>query len=391
MTLDPIAILGIPESRNPDSHVPFRLMADNVGVVEDGVATEPPRRPSNPGWILAATGFVMGLGLGVLVVNPSAGEGSPPVTETPPASVGSPTTSAPMSPEDRGVAESVPRFPDTLVAVARTTGSTLDHLLWPRQGELRTRSMAAGRDVRLDSNARFIALSESVPGSEGVLLSMGRFNQINPVASDVTSYMWHDSISGDLSYTTESDGVWHLYVVRSSFVPQLIVESNELGGTLAGFGDWGWAVQTSEDELTLLTPSGEFKDVESGVGYTSRHDGWIFAVDERPKLVSAGGGVQRVDTDLLVGEVNVAAFSPDGSRVAVGGAGGLSVLYLRSGVAEPFGGSAVSSVAWSSDSRFVIASSGSGVVVHDIDTIDRYRLLPGRGVLAIGTAPLSGS
>jgi hypothetical protein len=60
-------------------------------------------------------------------------------------------------------------------------------------------------------------------------------------------------------------------------------------------------------------------------------------------------------------------------------------------VAEPFGGSAVSSVAWSSDSRFVIASSGSGVVIHDIDTIDRYQLLAGHGILAIGTAALGNS
>ncbi|HEX6286903.1 MAG TPA: hypothetical protein VFZ80_05415 [Acidimicrobiia bacterium] len=363
-------------------------MAENVGVVEDGVTTEAPRRRSNPGWILAATGFVMGLGLGVLVVNPPE-TSAPPVSEAPTNGAPTPTTTTPI--EDLGIASSIPYFPDTLIAVAQTTGSTLDHILWPLRGEMITRSMSGGSDVALDSTSRFIALSEPLPGDEGALLSMGRFHRLGLVAGDVTSYAWHDSVSGDLAYTTESDGMWRLFVVRSSFTPRLVTESMEFGGTLVGFGDWGWAIQTSADELVLLTPDGDFKAVESGVGYASHRDGWIFVVDERPKLVSAGGGVVRVDTNLDVGEITVAAFSPDGSRVAIGGERGLAVLYLRSGVAEPFGGSSVSNVAWSSDSRFVMSSAGSGVVVHDIDTIDRYQILQGRRVMAVGTAPLGDS
>ncbi|HEX6221541.1 MAG TPA: hypothetical protein VF115_10640 [Acidimicrobiia bacterium] len=364
-------------------------MAENLGVIEDGVATEPSRRRSNPGWILAVAGFVMGLGLGVLVVNPAPETSSPLVTEAPGDGVAPPTTVARV--EDFGIAASVDHFPDTLVAVSGTTGSTLDHLLWPLRGELRTRSMPGGSNVLLDSVARFIALSEVVPDREGMVLSIGRFNRINVVAGDVTSYVWHDEMSGLLSYTTKDEGVWRLFVVRAGFQPQLITEATELSGTLVGFGAWGWAVQTSPDEMTLLTPSGAFKAVESGVGYASHRSGWVFMVDEGPKLVSAGGGVQRVDTNLNVGDISVARFSPDGTRVAVGGARGLSVLYLRSGVAEPFGGSSVSYATWSSDSRFVVVPAGLGVVVHDIETTDRYQLLRNYRIRAVGTAPLSNS
>lgn len=365
-------------------------MADNVGVVEDGVATEPSGQRSRPGWILAATGFVMGLGLGILVVNPAPETAAPPVTEAPSGGVGTPTTVA-SRPGDLGVAASVPEFPDTLIAVARTTGSTLDHHLWPRQGELRTRPMPRGLNIRLDSSARFIALSEPVPGSEGVVLSIGRFNQINTVAADVTSYAWHDSVSGVFSYTTETDGVWQLYVVRSSFASELITETTEFGGPLVGFGDWGWAVQSAPNEVRLLTSEGVMKDVEPGIGYASHPDGWVFMMDDRPKLVSSGGGVVRLDADLEIGKVSAAAFSPDRTKVAIGGERGWAILDTTSATVEASVGFPPLSLAWSSDSRFALSAGGTGVIVHDTESGEPYFLFRGTVVLAVGTAPLSNS
>lgn len=389
-TLDLWTIVSTPETRNSDSHVPFTEMVEDVSVVEDGATREAPRRRSNPGWLLAVTGFIMGLGLGILVVNPAPEERSSPVTASD-AGLGFPTTVPSPSIEDVGVAELVSDFPDTLVAVTPTIGSTLNHHLWPLQGELRTRPMARGTNIVLDNGARFIALSESVPDGEGVLLSMGRFNQINPVATDVTSYVWHDEMSGVLSYTTETDGVWRLFVVRSSFSPELISETTEFGGELVGFGNWGWAVQTSPEEMSLLTPGGSLKAVEVGVGYASHRDGWLFMMDQRPKLVSSGGGVARLDVALDIGTVSAAAFSPDRRYVSVSGERGWAILDTSTGTVDTPTGFPTLSLTWSSDSRFALNAGGAGVVVYDTELAEQHFLFRGDVVLAVGTAPLSTS
>lgn len=354
-------------------------MTDYVGVVEDGVATEVSRKRGNSGWLLAATGFVLGLGLGLIVMTSVPDSGVAQTTQV--SDQGESVAGA------VGIAETVPSFPDTLVAVGWPTGSALNHLLWPHSGELRVEAMAGGQDVVLDASGRLVALSEPVPGSAGVLLSMGPFIQITAVSSDVTSYVWHDREAGILSYTTESEDEWRLWEVGPDLSPELVTESGGSQGTLVAFGDWGWALQTGGATLTLLTPDGELKDVEPGVGYASHPDGWIFAVDDGPKLVSAGGGVKRVMADLGVGAVTVAALSPDRTHVAVGGPSGWTVVDVASGVVDrPFSVSTMS-LAWSSDSRFAISGGGSGVTIYDVDRTTPYSVLSGRRVMAVGVAP----
>jgi WD40 repeat protein len=285
----------------------------------------------------------------------------------------------------------VPGFPDTLVAVGRTTGSALNHLLWPVSGELRIDPMSSGDDVTFDRGGRFIALSESVPGLEGSILSMGRFNRMANVSGGVTSYVWHDSETGVLAYTSESDGSWQLFVAGPDLESELLIESPEMVGSLVGFGDWGWAVQMGPDSLALLTPDTHLKAVEPGVGYASHPDGWVFMIDDGPKVVSAGGGVKRIDADLGVGTVTAAAISPDRQYVAVAGATGWTVLNTASGTVEPHIGLSSSSLAWSSDSRFVLSAAGSGVTIYDMDTATPYFVLSSQGVRAVGTAPLRSS
>jgi hypothetical protein len=356
-------------------------MASTGSVVEEGLDSPPrPDRPSSA-WLTAVVAFALGLGIGVLAVGPVP-------TVAPTATVvASPEDLEPVTtttlPEDGGISTRVPSFPDALVAVARTTSSSLDHVLWPHSGPLNTRPMAGAESARFDASGLFLALSSRLPASDLLVLSMGRFNQVRPVATGVNGFAWHDSEPALLSYTTEVDGMWRLHVVKANFSSDVIVEAPAPGGRVVAWGDWGWAIQSSPSQVRLLNPSGEFKDEEAGLAYDSRADGWLFIVGDRPKLVSAGGGVLALDTDLNVGRLAAAEFSPDGGRIALAGERGVNVLDLESLVVDELGGGLTTEVTWSTDSRFVIAPAGSGVVIYDVHTASSYQVLRGRSILAV--------
>ncbi|HEX6286058.1 MAG TPA: hypothetical protein VFZ80_01105, partial [Acidimicrobiia bacterium] len=334
-------------------------MANNIQVVEDGVGSSREQRPTQPSWIVGVAGFALGLGLGVLIVGPTPAE--PPIETTP--GTASPdegaaevTTGTEVGdPSDDGVAGVIPGFPDAILVIARTSGTALDHVLWPNQGAVRVRSMTGGDEVRLDVGSQFIAMSDGVPGLDGVLLSMGRFNSIQPVASGVLGYSWHDSESALLAYTQSAGEVTRLSSVKADLTPVPVAEIPSPGGVIAGWGDWGWAIQQRPNEIVLLAPGGEFKDSEPGVAHASHRSGWIFATEgPDAKFVSSGGGVRRVPEPIGVGSVVDAAFSPDGSRVAVAGTRGLAVLDVETQEVTVLSESSTRSVAWSSDSRFVL-------------------------------------
>lgn len=368
-------------------------MSDRANVVEDGLTTVPDRPQTRPSWLLGAVGFALGLGLGVVVVSP----GPEAVVETP-----VPTTVAPAEavvttvagPDlNPGVAGTIEGFPDAIVAIARTPSTSLDHVLWPREGEVRVRSLTGGDDVVLDSSSQFIASSDRVPGLDGSLLSMGRFNSIQPVASSVISYAWHDTEAAHLSYTQLAEDVTLLYTVQADLNPVLVGELAVAGASVRGWGDWGWAIQRTPNEIVLLNPEGTFKDSEVGVVVASHGSGWMFAMEQgEPKLVSAGGGVRRIQTPLEVGTVRRAAFSPDGARIAVVGSTGIAVLEVESQEVIRISDYTSTSVAWSSDSRFVLVAAPSGVAVVDLaEPVVGYGVLDPYSAIAVGVLPVRGS
>lgn len=365
-------------------------MAQDIQVIEDGVDSAPQRESSRPSWILGVVGFALGLGLGVVVVNPTAEEpeeASPPTT----AAVATETTAV-AEEAAAGVAGAVEGFPDAIVAIARTTSTALDHVLWPLEGEVRVRSMTGGGDVVLSTGSHFIAMSDGVPGLDGTLLSMGRFNSIQPVASGVIGYAWHDSEGSLLGYTRIAGDATGLFSVKADLRSREVTTLQVPGAVVAGFGDWGWAVQRAPEEIVLLTAEGDFKDSEPGRAFATHESGWVFAIEgEQAKLVSAGGGVRRVSPSLGVGGVVDATFSPDGARVAVAGSRGLAVLDVESNEVTPVTGFATTTAAWSSDSRFVLAPSPSGVVIFDLETDSSYPVLREHSVMAVGVVPLRSS
>jgi hypothetical protein len=366
-------------------------MSDHV--VEDGVATAAGPPASRPSWLLGAVGFALGLGLGVLVVSPGADSAEDAPIPTTVVVAESPETTLQGPAVEPGVGGAVPGFPDAIVAIARTSSSSLDHVLWPLEGDPRVRSMAGGEDVVLDAGSVFIAMSDGVPGIEGSLLSMGRFNSIRPVAAGVVSYAWHDSEGALLAYTQlDGDGT-QLFTVRADLNPDLVGGLASPSAAVVGWGDWGWAIQQTPDEIVLLTPDGDFKDSEAGVAIATHESGWVFAVEgDEAKLVSAGGGVRRIQSPLEVGTVRGAAFSPDGSKLAVIGSTGVALLVIETQEVMELMGFATPSVTWSSDSRFVIAAAPLGLAVIDLEGLAvGYSVLDPYTAVAVGVVPLRSS
>lgn len=356
-------------------------------VVEDGVdEARPHRRPTSP-WLLVSVGFGLGLALGTLV---SPNSESPAATVT---TLQESVSTALQSVEARGIASAVPGFPNGLVAVANSADGGREHLVWPVGEGLRVGGMAGGSAVSLDSTGQFIALTEEVPGLDGRLLSMGRFTLIRPVLSGVTSYSWHDSRSGELAFTTEEDGGWRLYRASRTLIPHLVVEDLYVGATIAGWGDWGYAIQTVDGQVALLNGDGGFKDLESGRAIGSHESGWIIVEDADIKLVSAGGGVRRLfTTDERHRPIARAALSPDGSRIAMAGRFGVSVFDIEDEELVDLSPVYPSDwVIWSSDSRFVVSPALNGVYIHDLRTGDTYDVLTDHSVEAAAVLPLAAS
>jgi len=368
-------------------------MSERAHVIEDGVESAPGSPATRPSWLLGAVGFALGLGLGVLVVSPGAGTTEDTPVPTTVAAAESPETTLEDPADELGVAGAVPGFPDAIVAIARTSSSSLDHVLWPLEGDPRVRSMAGGDDVVLDAGSVFIAMSDGVPGIDGTLLSMGRFNSIQPVAAGVVSYAWHDSEGARLAYTQLEGDATRLFTVRADLNPTPVAELPTATAEVVGWGDWGWAIQQTPDEIVLLTPDGDFKDSETGVAFATHESGWVFAVEgDEAKLVSAGGGVRKIQTPFSVGTVRGATFSPDGSKIAVIGATGVAMLVIETQEVTELMGFATPSVSWSSDSRFVLAVAPLGLAIIDLEAIDTgFSVLDSYTAVAVGVVPLRSS
>lgn len=366
-------------------------MSERVSLVEDGVERTPQKGSKRrPSWLLAAVGFVVGLGLGVVVVGPTPDTVNELVSVTTPSG-DPPLVTGPDEEVPPGVGQVVPDFPDAMVVVSGTVGTALERTLWPNQGPMTSAPMTAGVEVELDARAQYVALSSTVPGLEGSVVSMGRGNDVNPVASGVTGYVWHDSTAGWMGYTVDGEGVTQIFRTEGRPVPRHVGEWGEPALRVVGWGDWGWALQ-GESDVVLLNEAGEFRDSEVGTALASHESGWLFMIEgSAPKLVSAGGGVVRIPADLGVGEPIAAEFSPNGDLVAVSGQGGVVVVDPSDGAVVELSGLITDTIAWSSDGRFVLTGTGAGVVIFDLETGEVRPVLRDHSVVEVGVVPLGSS
>jgi WD40 repeat protein len=363
-------------------------MASDSMVVEDGVEERGPQRKAKSSWLLVAVAFALGLALGTLS---TVDRDVATVEAADPGTLEGPSQPA-ADESDSGTSELLAGFPDALVAVSSGIGSGHDYLLWPVRGPLVRRSMTGGSNVLLDATGQLVALSDQVPGLEGSVLSFGRFNGIRPISSGVTSYAWHDSKSGFLAFTTEFEGTWQLQRVSGSFEPTTVATGPGDGWKVAAWGEWGYAVQSADGSVTLLNAAGQQKSTVPGEVLTSHESGWLLVEEQGLKLVSAGGGVRRLDLGEIAAPIFAADFSPDGGLVAVAGRMGIEVYDLSSEArVVSFPGYPGGWLSWSSDSKFVIAPARSGIVIHDLETGDTIRALIGHNVVVAQALPLSSS
>lgn len=365
-------------------------MTPGTMVVEDGIGESGSGSRDRSRWVLAAVGFGLGLAFGAFLAAPPR----PPSTDAiasdpdqvlPPAE---PVEGEASEGTVIGISEAVPGFPDTLAALGRDSGSGFEYYLWPRRGPLAVRTMTGGSDVSFDASGAFLALTGRVPDLDGLVLSRGRAGGIRPVVSGATSYAWHDSDQGRLSYTTEEDGEWYLFILTT---PEPVVTADEVGGVVAAWGDWGFAIQSAGSEVTLYTGQGDLKGRTDGQVLTSHATGWILVRDEGLKLVSAGGGVRRIDPPHELEGVTGGSFSPDGTSIALTGRGVVVVDLDTTEVTSLDPRYRAEWVAWSSDSRFVIAPALTGVVVYDLETGASVPVLAGSRIVAAAAIPHSGS
>jgi hypothetical protein len=359
-------------------------MSPDSMVVEDGIDEAGSDSRYRSRWFIFGAGFVFGLALGVVIVVPGGPESGDASGEGVDGAGVFDTHS-----QDSGISGAVPGFPDALVAIADGPGSGLEHVLWPLRGPIIGRPMTHGNDVRIDASGDYYAISIPVPGLGGAVLSMGRSSDVRPVRAGVTSYAWHDTKRGQLVFTTEDDEGWQLFRVTPSLVPEVVATAGYPGGSVVSWGDWGYAIQVSEDEVALLTAAGELKDRETGRALASHGSGWVLVEDGSLKLVSSGGGVRQLNWLEPPGHVFSAAFSPDRHRLAIASASGLTVLELDEQTSVTFTPHRGPWMSWSSDSRFLMTPSQTGIAIHDSQTPESHHLLLGRNVVAAASAPLS--
>lgn len=369
-------------------------MARDASVLEDGVETATSTTPGPGPWIWLIVGVALGVAAGALWFNsptPSVTQG--PIQPAGPLQI----EEAPEEAEPAGLGEIVDGFPDTLVAVthAQNRGPNLEHLTWPLAGppESTPLSGSDGDLVRFDAAGRQLAVGTSMADATGLLLSVGRSQQMTPLTSDVTSFAWHDSEPGRLSYTKVVDGEWLLWSVDGSMEPQLITRGIMIDGEIAAWGSWGWAVQNDPDTFSTFTPSGGLQSMLDGKVLDSRSSGWILVDNDGLQIVFPGGEVRDLAIPTMsTGTAEVGKMSPDGTRVAVINGASLLVadLDVMGEVIEAPVAAGTPQLTWTSDSRFLISPWMRGVLIMDIDRSGRsYSDLISQGVVAVGTVPLA--
>ena len=361
-------------------------------VVEDAMVDSPGRsRPPTP-WVWIVVAFAVGLGSGAVFFGPVVGltldtAGANPDTPLVPGE--------PIGPE--GLATALPGFPDAIVAIIETPDRNIEHLLWPQGRGPSTRPLPVtpGSTGELSVSGIWVGMTQIVPDSEGSLLSMGRPTGLNPVASGVGAFAWHDSASGTVGFTRLYEGRWGLWKATSFPFADHVADlgpSHAPFGRLA-YGDWGWVVPAGVG-VEVLDPDGVVLVGFEGGLLASHNSGLLLIGGSELVVVDVATGMEVRRYAVPMAGVRSAAFSPDGSRIAVTSSVKLAVLdVVGSGDPDVYeidlGREAP---VWSSDSRFVIVPAvPRGVSVIDTETGDIGSVLDEIVVRSVGVISLSGS
>lgn len=358
-------------------------MTETRAVVAEGVEPDirtSPRPPSR--WVWLAIGLVVGFGLALVVL--TRADPSEAVAETG-------TTLAAPEAAAVGLGDFVTGFEDGLVVVAVGEDGNLVKVVWSAEDEPITTALTAMADslVRFDVSGEWMAVGSTV-GAEGELfLSAGTTSSNVALDSSATGFSWHDATPGSLAFTRAGSEDWRLLTGQPPSLPRPVDVAADIEGTLVAFGDWGFALQGA-DGAVVVGPTGESWMAIPGVVLDSHPSVGFVVLDG--EVVHVGFDQERADIRGSFAQLDPigAAISPDGTKVAVTGAKGVKVAPLgeTGEVTEMFTTAAPRSIAWTSDSRFVVVPMVRGVAV--IDTVQGgvpVAVLENHQVVAVGTVP----
>ncbi len=363
-------------------------------IVTDGGDVVPEARKSVGPWVW----LFIGLGLGVGVMFLVGGSSFRPRALSP-TTLNSTTT---VSEATLGVGDVILGFPDNLsVVVSPGAGRALEVVTWPVQGEATFRSVALSDlntfgTPRFDSSGHFLAAM--VDSGNGLLLTVGRPNSFGIVTDDVNGFAWHDSNAADLAWSKERDGILEIWTSEDAGQPRLVSQSEDISGTIAALGSWGFAVveQTGVSDGAptyrsyILDPNGDLSRTIDGRIIAS-HGSGIFAISEGDRVfVDGPSGELAINTGELESGIALgAAFSPQADRLALTGLLGVVVVDLveEADAAYPIRAGS-DSIAWSSDGRYLLVSSFRGIAVVDTRSGDMFALLEDQTTRAVAVAPI---
>lgn len=358
--------------------------------VYEDARESPGRDASSPRWAWLAVGLVLGAGATVLALG----------VDTPLPESAEPAAGSVTAPAIGGISDVVEGFPDGLVAVTRSDGQSLALLIWPLLGEPYQRTIPVGASrppdpVAFNATGRRIATLLPVPDRGLGVLYAGVPENAAIIANDVTGYAWHDTDPFRLAYTTFADGELLLWAQRPDLAePELVAQTVGIEGRVAAWGEWGYAIQDEgRDSVVLFTENGEIKDTSPGRVLDSYRSGWLAIDDDGVALVSAGGGVKRLQRDEAGGAVMAGRFSPNGEYLGLLDRDGLRVIDLDadSALLSSAGTPGVPQLVWSSDSRFALYPGSRGIWVVDTSKETAEQVITNRIFTGLGIAPLDGS
>jgi hypothetical protein len=358
-------------------------MADGRTVFVEGVeeSSRPPTRPPS-GWIWLAIGLLIGFGLALVVLT---GADTPDAVAETGTTVATPETLA------VGVADHVAGFEDDLVVVSVGDGQNLDKVLWPANDKRIVTQLTPSADsiVEIDNSGQWMAIGAPV-GIEGQLfLTVGTTTSNVALDSSATGFSWHDTAPGSLAFSRAGSQDWRLVTAQPPSLPRPVDVPAGTDGYLVAFGDWGYVLQ-SRGEAYVLGRTGEVVMVIPGMVLDSHPDVGLVVLNGEVSGVGFDQKPFEIQGSFSKLEPLAAAISPDGAKVAVTGSRGVKVSPLGDSgqVTEMFTTSSPRSIAWTSDSRFVVVPLVRGLAV--IDTIQGgvpVVLLEHLQVVAVGTVP----
>jgi hypothetical protein len=322
-------------------------------------------------------GLVVGLAIGILALGARrtpAPESSAGFQVDPPISIDAVPSAEP------GVGELIPDFPDGVVAVAIDFVEGAEFLNWPLNGSPWRLALPAapvnapppdGQEwvfARIDTAGDFVALAMVVPQEDRLVLMAGRPRAILPVATGVTSFVWHRTEPGALALVVDRpDGRWLETMFQTPLRTDTIEPIAE-GEEVKAWTDWGFVLE-DDSHVSLLVDSQRRSLPGTFIGASSTG-----------VLIGNGAGVDVYD--ITTGELapyKAVPASTTGVVFAPNGTKGAAIVQTGVQVFDEGGeihrwDVRPSTVAWSSDSRFVVAVSSREVVVLDTSTGEMYVL-----------------